>query len=225
MYPDNDYRSYLEHHGILGMKWGVQNGPPYPLGASDHSASEKKAGWQDSLNKESGKNEKLDHRKELTEAGFKLDKTYTNEDGETWEKGTFDGRPCWTTVDIQIKDHTYPFNGKDGKPLVIKANTKEEISKTLKNSKAFESNFKKYEPSIKKTIAESMCEDGWGWYDGDPKDLKKSMKLEFVGFSAKAPDIVTISYFDKDGLVGYHSLESEFDLKTKKTSKNVAVNG
>lgn len=23
--------NYLEHHGILGQKWGTQNGPPYPL--------------------------------------------------------------------------------------------------------------------------------------------------------------------------------------------------
>lgn len=34
----------LTHHGILGMKWGQRNGPPYPLGASDHSSAEKKAG-------------------------------------------------------------------------------------------------------------------------------------------------------------------------------------
>lgn len=40
---------YLEHHGILGQKWGKKNGPPYPLDASDHSASEKKAGWRASL--------------------------------------------------------------------------------------------------------------------------------------------------------------------------------
>lgn len=39
----------LQHHGILGQKWGRKNGPPYPLGASDHSASEKKAGWRKSI--------------------------------------------------------------------------------------------------------------------------------------------------------------------------------
>lgn len=40
---------FLAHHGILGQKWGHKNGPPYPLGASDHSAAEKKAGWRKSL--------------------------------------------------------------------------------------------------------------------------------------------------------------------------------
>ena len=40
----------LQHHGILGMKWGVKNGPPYPLDASSHSKREKKAGWRKSLN-------------------------------------------------------------------------------------------------------------------------------------------------------------------------------
>lgn len=44
---------YLKHHGILGQKWGKKNGPPYPLDASDHSSSEKKAGWRKSLDKDS----------------------------------------------------------------------------------------------------------------------------------------------------------------------------
>ena len=33
--------SFLSHHGILGQKWGVQNGPPYPLKGGDYSPSEK----------------------------------------------------------------------------------------------------------------------------------------------------------------------------------------
>lgn len=37
------YSSYLSHHQILGAKWGKLNGPPYPLGKGDHSASEKRA--------------------------------------------------------------------------------------------------------------------------------------------------------------------------------------
>ena len=50
-------QKFLAHHGILGQKWGQHNGPPYPIGGSDHSASEKKAGYKKSLN--GGHNEKL----------------------------------------------------------------------------------------------------------------------------------------------------------------------
>lgn len=33
----------LSHHGIEGQRWGVRNGPPYPLKDGDHSAAEKRA--------------------------------------------------------------------------------------------------------------------------------------------------------------------------------------
>lgn len=33
----------LSHHGIEGQKWGVRNGPPYPIQSGDHSAAEKRA--------------------------------------------------------------------------------------------------------------------------------------------------------------------------------------
>lgn len=65
LYSNNDWRNYdeLRHHGIKGQKWGVKNGPPYPLNSealasaiyerakehvdyisNDVSASAKKAG-------------------------------------------------------------------------------------------------------------------------------------------------------------------------------------
>ena len=68
----NDYESnYLAHHGILGMKWGRKNGPPYPLSASDHSAAEQKAGWRKSLG--SGRNEEL-YGKKAKKISDKYDK-------------------------------------------------------------------------------------------------------------------------------------------------------
>lgn len=54
-------KNELYHHGILGMKWGKKNGPPYPLKAGTHSKSEKKAGWRKSLG--GGRNEHLYDRK------------------------------------------------------------------------------------------------------------------------------------------------------------------
>ena len=39
---------YLIHHGILGQKWGVRH-KQYPLGASEHTSAEKKAGYKKSI--------------------------------------------------------------------------------------------------------------------------------------------------------------------------------
>ena len=38
---------YLIHHGILGQKWGKQNGPPYPLDPEDRSKEEKRLAKKD----------------------------------------------------------------------------------------------------------------------------------------------------------------------------------
>lgn len=58
---------YLKHHGILGMKWGKKNGPPYPIGVSAHSQSEKKAGWRKSLDKSDYENQNGDKKKGLSD--------------------------------------------------------------------------------------------------------------------------------------------------------------
>ncbi len=70
-YISKDQTNYLAHHGVLGQKWGKKNGPPYPLDAGDHSESEKKAGWQKSIDDAYTKKKKP---KKLQKELNKLDK-------------------------------------------------------------------------------------------------------------------------------------------------------
>ena len=51
------WKEELYHHGIQGQKWGVRNGPPYPLDSSQMSGRERKIADKASkaVIKESGK--------------------------------------------------------------------------------------------------------------------------------------------------------------------------
>ena len=73
-YSANDYRSYIEHHGVAGQKWGQRNGPPYPLKPNEHSAAEKKAGWRKSLENDGSDSNRKRVAKDSTKYLNQIDK-------------------------------------------------------------------------------------------------------------------------------------------------------
>lgn len=94
---------YLEHHGILGMKWGDRNGPPYPLGRDDHTSRQKalaakagvKVGGDSGLGEDGGVRQfnskkplQRDHQKQNPTSGglFNRDKNQNKSKSKTIEK-------------------------------------------------------------------------------------------------------------------------------------------
>lgn len=71
--PSDEELNELEHYGIKGMKWGVQNGPPYPLD-DDVSKRVRQAGKEKrSKKKEASENEVISKNKlHLTSTQKKL---------------------------------------------------------------------------------------------------------------------------------------------------------
>lgn len=90
------YNEYISHHGILGQKWGKQNGPPYPLGSDVSTGSRLKKGADSkgSVKKKSYKNRpdnlsELNLKKKTAESVIKdnMDKLYDIEQRNTKKHG------------------------------------------------------------------------------------------------------------------------------------------
>lgn len=90
---------YLAHHGILGQKWGVKNGPPYPLSGGDYTRLEKeKIGRERRLNKYSRYNKK--HYDTVLKKGSEI-KTLTFDPNRT------DNTDMFYAATNKIDEHHY----------------------------------------------------------------------------------------------------------------------
>lgn len=77
---------FLEHHGIQGQRWGVKNGPPYPLSDAKHDKVVKKK--EKPVGKELSENKKRKIREDLFRDPKSVDKyrkyiKYTEEEKKT----------------------------------------------------------------------------------------------------------------------------------------------
>lgn len=91
MYSQNDFRYYsdeLYHHGIPNQKWGVKNGPPYPLNREEHNRVVKGAnprmykqnmGWVDEYTKFTKEMQNEYTRKHPAERIDEFDKLSSND--------------------------------------------------------------------------------------------------------------------------------------------------
>ena len=134
-------RSELElmHHGILGQRWGKKNGPPYPLGASDHSASEKKAGWRKSL--DSGGQTRGEARK-YTRKLNRLDKLRAEDNAHIQRL---------RDKNMKITEKYAKSIGKNGTNV---KKTLDKINKNSINRKAFEKHLQRCDEVIADTLKE-----------------------------------------------------------------------
>ena len=163
------YSNELKHHGILGMKWGKRNGPPYPLDYNDHSAEQKKLNPKSALNNYSSNNLKKgqttgDYKKALKEAKKESRKAYNE------------------TYDAARKIPTFAIT-KRGKEK--KAQREEDYSKKFdKMTKAFEN-----EEKAKKAYKESKKKDKQNRKDELNKALKEyNKKVDKAGVSSEKAD-------------------------------------
>ena len=100
---------YLAHHGIKGQKWGVRNGPPYPLKPSSRSSAEKRLSSGSFARSEQKKVEKIRHKYSVIGDSGTVKSQITSDGKTIAEKYGFSmvSRPQTVSEDIRNTDPGY----------------------------------------------------------------------------------------------------------------------
>lgn len=136
----NFYNEYISHHGVLNQKWGVRNGPPYPLG-SDKSTGKRLKKGDSGTGSISKKAKKLD--KEMKKASnAKGSDTYYENDSKMaikldkeMRKAIKNGEEVINLDDINKESKTYKNRPDNLSELNLNKKSNEFYEKELENVK------------------------------------------------------------------------------------------
>lgn len=229
--PTNFYDDYIAHHGILGMKWGKQNGPPYPLGSGDHSKSEKSAGWKKSLG--GGRNEEMYDRKKKTSSS-----TSTNKKPDRHERAA--NASAKDAADL--RKHLYTKEADAVQKVSDQQMAKSKTANNQDDIKFLENGFKtadKFSRQDKKRyhkIIKDTCKNDKELYNLSKKAYKYR-DVDSINKYSKALDDKSKTYLGKsanvktyDGIPLYKHLSNGMDsyyyneYEKKRAAKRLAVN-
>ena len=108
------WRAELYHHGIKGQKWGVRNGPPYPLKPSARSSAEKRQASGSFARNSQSKAEKMRQKYAIIGDSGSAKSSVTRDAKAIAEKYGFSilSRPQTVSEDIKSTDPGY-WNHQD----------------------------------------------------------------------------------------------------------------
>ena len=195
----------LYHHGIQGMHWGVQNGPPYPLSKSISTGSRLKESTHGSSN-----TKKVNPKyKPISYSDIKKDDEHDV-----------------ISQDVNFKDHkteVYTFTDYND------ALSDDELKKA---AKIYGNNAEEFTKSAFKAIKNDkdiyeLWAEPLGISEKDFYDRLAIRGLYVTKINDKMyAEVNVYEKDDKDDILGGHSLDMEFYLKNpKKVPKWVAMNG
>ena len=166
VYYVNGDIDFLMHHGIKGQKWGVENGPPYPLTPSkDYSAAEKKA------NKIVGKVEKLSRNLSKHSEGPNVwDKEYVRRMRDINTTGEI---PFGTGITTARK---YSMDQAIQRDINNARNKLDKISKKYSSQEDIVKNIDSYKKELDKIVSENLTTMPMS------DDLKKFMKINSYAY-------------------------------------------